>query len=97
MCNIGERLHQITLAVFLFFIYFFFPFPGRQIRAKRMVEAANPAEYEYMEGSIPIEWEGTFGLQNLCRILYLSLILNKKRSINKREWQIHGFIFWDLG
>ncbi|XP_054895323.1 NADH dehydrogenase [ubiquinone] 1 alpha subcomplex assembly factor 2 isoform X1 [Poeciliopsis prolifica] len=30
---------------------------GRQIRARRMVEAANSAEYEYMEGSIPIEWE----------------------------------------
>ncbi|XP_047238389.1 NADH dehydrogenase [ubiquinone] 1 alpha subcomplex assembly factor 2 isoform X3 [Girardinichthys multiradiatus] len=30
---------------------------GRHIRAKRMVEAANPAEHEYMEGSIPMEWE----------------------------------------
>lgn len=30
---------------------------GRHIRAKRMVEAANPAEHEYIEGSIPMEWE----------------------------------------
>ncbi|XP_020788028.1 NADH dehydrogenase [ubiquinone] 1 alpha subcomplex assembly factor 2 [Boleophthalmus pectinirostris] len=30
---------------------------GRAVRAKRMVEAANPSEFEYMEGSIPIEWD----------------------------------------
>ncbi|XP_029017600.1 NADH dehydrogenase [ubiquinone] 1 alpha subcomplex assembly factor 2 isoform X2 [Betta splendens] len=30
---------------------------GRLVRAKRMVVAANPTEYEYMEGSIPIEWD----------------------------------------
>ncbi|KAM9823468.1 NADH dehydrogenase [ubiquinone] 1 alpha subcomplex assembly factor 2 [Syngnathus typhle] len=30
---------------------------GRLVRAKRMVEASNPAEYEYTEGSIPIEWD----------------------------------------
>ncbi|XP_015251488.1 PREDICTED: mimitin, mitochondrial [Cyprinodon variegatus] len=30
---------------------------GRHVRAKRIVEAANPAEHEYMEGSIPMEWE----------------------------------------
>ncbi|CAL8344920.1 unnamed protein product [Lota lota] len=30
---------------------------GRSVRAKRMVEAANPTEYEYMEGSIPSEWD----------------------------------------
>ncbi|KAJ0067621.1 hypothetical protein NL108_008943, partial [Boleophthalmus pectinirostris] len=29
----------------------------RAVRAKRMVEAANPSEFEYMEGSIPIEWD----------------------------------------
>ncbi|KAM9823467.1 NADH dehydrogenase [ubiquinone] 1 alpha subcomplex assembly factor 2 isoform 1-T1 [Syngnathus typhle] len=29
----------------------------RLVRAKRMVEASNPAEYEYTEGSIPIEWD----------------------------------------
>lgn len=28
------------------------------VRAKRVVEAANPTEYEYMEGSLPIEWDG---------------------------------------
>ncbi|KAG7264432.1 hypothetical protein CRUP_011912 [Coryphaenoides rupestris] len=30
---------------------------GRNVRAKRMVEAANPKEYQYMEGSIPTEWD----------------------------------------
>ncbi|XP_042343890.1 NADH dehydrogenase [ubiquinone] 1 alpha subcomplex assembly factor 2 [Plectropomus leopardus] len=30
---------------------------GRLIRAKRMVVAANPSEYEYIEGSIPMEWD----------------------------------------
>ncbi|XP_056889575.1 NADH dehydrogenase [ubiquinone] 1 alpha subcomplex assembly factor 2 [Takifugu flavidus] len=30
---------------------------GRLVRAKRMVEAANPSEYEYLEGSIPSEWD----------------------------------------
>ncbi|KAM9743638.1 NADH dehydrogenase [ubiquinone] 1 alpha subcomplex assembly factor 2 isoform 2-T2 [Menidia menidia] len=30
---------------------------GRLVRAKRMVEPANPAEHEYMEGSIPMEWD----------------------------------------
>ncbi|XP_026177939.1 NADH dehydrogenase [ubiquinone] 1 alpha subcomplex assembly factor 2 isoform X1 [Mastacembelus armatus] len=30
---------------------------GRQVRARRMVVAANPTEYEYTEGSIPMEWD----------------------------------------
>ncbi|XP_029915902.1 NADH dehydrogenase [ubiquinone] 1 alpha subcomplex assembly factor 2 [Myripristis murdjan] len=30
---------------------------GRVVRAKRMVVAANPTEYQYMEGSIPLEWD----------------------------------------
>ncbi|XP_077418432.1 NADH dehydrogenase [ubiquinone] 1 alpha subcomplex assembly factor 2 [Vanacampus margaritifer] len=30
---------------------------GRLVRAKRMVEAPNPTECEYIEGSIPIEWD----------------------------------------
>ncbi|XP_051277454.1 NADH dehydrogenase [ubiquinone] 1 alpha subcomplex assembly factor 2 [Dicentrarchus labrax] len=30
---------------------------GRLVRAKRMVVAANPTEYEYIEGSIPMEWD----------------------------------------
>ncbi|XP_077378172.1 NADH dehydrogenase [ubiquinone] 1 alpha subcomplex assembly factor 2 [Festucalex cinctus] len=30
---------------------------GRLVRAKRMVEAPNPTEYEYVEGRIPIEWD----------------------------------------
>ena len=62
MCIIGEH-HYLTLAVFLFF------FPGRLARAKRIVVVANPTEHEYMEGSIPMEWDGEFGLQHPCRIL----------------------------
>uniref|UniRef100_A0A3P8VUB8 NADH:ubiquinone oxidoreductase complex assembly factor 2 n=1 Tax=Cynoglossus semilaevis TaxID=244447 RepID=A0A3P8VUB8_CYNSE len=27
------------------------------VLAKRMMETANPSKYEYMEGSIPIEWD----------------------------------------
>ncbi|KAM8887316.1 NADH dehydrogenase [ubiquinone] 1 alpha subcomplex assembly factor 2 isoform 1-T1 [Spinachia spinachia] len=30
---------------------------GRLIRARRMVEAANPTEYKYIEGDIPMEWD----------------------------------------
>uniref|UniRef100_A0A3Q0QV50 NADH:ubiquinone oxidoreductase complex assembly factor 2 n=1 Tax=Amphilophus citrinellus TaxID=61819 RepID=A0A3Q0QV50_AMPCI len=41
--------------------YYFIPeqktWTGRIVRAKRIVEAANPKEYEYMEGSIPMEWD----------------------------------------
>ncbi|KAG7481166.1 hypothetical protein MATL_G00063910 [Megalops atlanticus] len=41
--------------------YYFIPeqktWTGRTIRAKRLVEAANPTEFEYLEGSIPSEWD----------------------------------------
>ncbi|XP_028313017.1 NADH dehydrogenase [ubiquinone] 1 alpha subcomplex assembly factor 2 [Gouania willdenowi] len=41
--------------------YYFIPqqktWTGRLLRAKRTVEAATTSECEYMEGSIPIEWE----------------------------------------
>ncbi|XP_037633322.1 NADH dehydrogenase [ubiquinone] 1 alpha subcomplex assembly factor 2 isoform X2 [Sebastes umbrosus] len=41
--------------------YFIIPqqktWTGRSVRARRMVEAANPTEYEYTEGSIPMEWD----------------------------------------
>ncbi|XP_030643997.1 NADH dehydrogenase [ubiquinone] 1 alpha subcomplex assembly factor 2 [Chanos chanos] len=30
---------------------------GRIIRAKRTMEPSNPAEYQYLEGSIPSEWD----------------------------------------
>ncbi|XP_033974316.1 NADH dehydrogenase [ubiquinone] 1 alpha subcomplex assembly factor 2 [Trematomus bernacchii] len=30
---------------------------GRSVRARRMVVAANATEYEYVEGSIPMEWD----------------------------------------
>lgn len=48
-------------AVFFFFSLLLFFFPGRIVRAKRIVEAANAKEYEYMEGSIPMEWDGKSG------------------------------------
>lgn len=32
--------------------------PGRSVRPRRTVEAANPKEFEYLEGSIPSEWDG---------------------------------------
>lgn len=28
------------------------------MRPRRLVEAANPKEFEYLEGSIPSEWDG---------------------------------------
>ncbi|XP_006626971.1 NADH dehydrogenase [ubiquinone] 1 alpha subcomplex assembly factor 2 isoform X1 [Lepisosteus oculatus] len=41
--------------------YYFIPeqktWTGQTIRAKRIVEATNPKEYEYQEGSIPSEWD----------------------------------------
>lgn len=41
--------------------YYFIPeqktWTGRLVRAKRIVVAANPREYEYIEGSIPTEWD----------------------------------------
>ncbi|XP_066499482.1 NADH dehydrogenase [ubiquinone] 1 alpha subcomplex assembly factor 2 [Hoplias malabaricus] len=30
---------------------------GRVVRARRMVEALNPTEFEYLEGNIPSEWD----------------------------------------
>ncbi|KAM6964790.1 NADH dehydrogenase [ubiquinone] 1 alpha subcomplex assembly factor 2 [Aplochiton taeniatus] len=30
---------------------------GRIVRAKRMVVASNPTEFEYLEGNIPSEWD----------------------------------------
>ncbi|XP_061756699.1 NADH dehydrogenase [ubiquinone] 1 alpha subcomplex assembly factor 2 [Nerophis ophidion] len=41
--------------------YYFVPeqktWTGRHVHAKRMVQAFNPAEFEYMEGNIPTEWD----------------------------------------
>lgn len=62
-----------------------------------MVVAANPTEYEYIEGSIPMEWDGKSGLQHHCYILLLSLtwindIVNKRvtqqstRSAAQIKW-----------
>ncbi|XP_034397886.1 NADH dehydrogenase [ubiquinone] 1 alpha subcomplex assembly factor 2 isoform X5 [Cyclopterus lumpus] len=34
-----------------------FALHGRLLRARRMVEPANPTEYEYAEGNIPMEWD----------------------------------------
>lgn len=55
-----------------FFVHFFFFFsvsvsPGRLVRAKRMVVAANPTEVDYTDSSIPIEWDGKSGSH--CSIL----------------------------
>ncbi|KAB5567265.1 hypothetical protein PHYPO_G00230810 [Pangasianodon hypophthalmus] len=41
--------------------YYYIPeqktWTGRVVRARRFVEASNPTEFEYLEGSIPSEWE----------------------------------------
>lgn len=41
--------------------YFFIPeqktWTGRSVRSRRTVEAVNPKEFEYLEGSIPSEWD----------------------------------------
>ncbi|XP_062854543.1 NADH dehydrogenase [ubiquinone] 1 alpha subcomplex assembly factor 2 [Trichomycterus rosablanca] len=41
--------------------YFYIPeqktWTGRVVRARRFVEASNPSEFEYLEGSIPSEWD----------------------------------------
>ncbi|GAA6106416.1 NADH dehydrogenase [ubiquinone] 1 alpha subcomplex assembly factor 2 isoform X1 [Tachysurus ichikawai] len=41
--------------------YFYIPeqktWTGRHVRARRFVEAFNPTESEYLEGSIPSEWD----------------------------------------
>lgn len=41
--------------------YYYIPdqktWTGRVIRPRRLVEAANPAEFAYSEGSIPSEWD----------------------------------------
>ncbi|XP_073675162.1 NADH dehydrogenase [ubiquinone] 1 alpha subcomplex assembly factor 2 [Garra rufa] len=41
--------------------YYYIPeqksWTGRVLRPKRLVEAVNPNEFEYMEGSIPSEWD----------------------------------------
>lgn len=58
VCIIVEHLPLVV------FLILFVGVPGRVVRAKRMVVAANPTEYEYMEGSIPMEWDGRSGLQH---------------------------------
>ncbi|XP_053481469.1 NADH dehydrogenase [ubiquinone] 1 alpha subcomplex assembly factor 2 isoform X1 [Ictalurus furcatus] len=41
--------------------YYYIPeqktWTGRAVRARRFVEASNPSEFEYLEGSIPSEWD----------------------------------------
>lgn len=51
-----------------------------------MVVAANPTEYEYIEGSIPIEWDGKSGLQHHCYVLSLPLSWIND-NVNKRATQ----------
>jgi len=47
---------------------------GQVIRSRRLVEAANPKEFEYMEGSIPSEWDGN-------RESVMNLTVNKTNII----------------
>ena len=68
LSNLPSHSHYLSLSVF-FFLFFFF-LPGRVVHAKRMVETANPTEYEYIEGSIPIEWDGKSGPQHHCYFSY---------------------------
>lgn len=68
---------SISLVLPLAVLFLFVCFPGKLIRAKRMVVAANPTEYEYTEGSIPMEWDGKSGLLHHCYICYLSLSVDK--------------------
>ncbi|MCJ8734779.1 hypothetical protein PDJAM_G00239320 [Pangasius djambal] len=41
--------------------YYYIPeqktWTGRVVRARRFVEASNPTEFEYLEGSVPSEWD----------------------------------------
>lgn len=41
--------------------YYYIPeqktWTGRVVRMRRFVEASNPAEFEYLEGNIPSEWD----------------------------------------
>ncbi|KAG9270938.1 NADH dehydrogenase [ubiquinone] 1 alpha subcomplex assembly factor 2 [Astyanax mexicanus] len=41
--------------------YYYIPehksWTGQVVRARRLVEACNPAEFEYLEGNIPSEWD----------------------------------------
>lgn len=83
VCIIVEHLH-LTHAPSRCLLFLFVCFPGRLVRAKRMVVAANPTEYEYIEGSIPIEWDGKSGLQHRCYVLSLSWIND---NVNKRATQ----------
>ncbi|XP_046904614.1 NADH dehydrogenase [ubiquinone] 1 alpha subcomplex assembly factor 2 [Hypomesus transpacificus] len=67
---------------------------GRMVRAKRMVVASNPTEFEYLEGSIPSEWDAWIRgrrkqppsieelYKNQC---YRENIKDKAREVDKRE------------
>lgn len=63
VCIVVGRLYLtlVSSCCLFFFSLLLFFFPGRIVRAKRIVEAANAKEYEYMEGSIPMEWDGKSG------------------------------------
>uniref|UniRef100_A0A3B4YAC6 NADH:ubiquinone oxidoreductase complex assembly factor 2 n=1 Tax=Seriola lalandi dorsalis TaxID=1841481 RepID=A0A3B4YAC6_SERLL len=54
---------------------------GRLVRAKRMVVAANPTEYEYIEGSIPMEWD----VLNICFYVHLCNLQELLKNETYRE------------
>lgn len=60
---IVEHIHR-THAPSRCLLFLVVCFLGRLVRAKRIVVAANPTEHEYIEGSIPMEWDGKSGLQH---------------------------------
>ncbi|XP_071392304.1 NADH dehydrogenase [ubiquinone] 1 alpha subcomplex assembly factor 2 [Centroberyx affinis] len=67
---------------------------GRMVRAKRLVVAANPTEYEYMEGNIPLEWDAWIrgrrkeppSIEELMKNkLYREQIKLKAREVEERD------------
>lgn len=60
--------------------------------------AANPTEYEYIEGSIPMEWDGKSGLQHHGYILLLSLTWisdNSNKRVTQQSTQSASQIKWN--
>ncbi|XP_029572359.1 NADH dehydrogenase [ubiquinone] 1 alpha subcomplex assembly factor 2 [Salmo trutta] len=67
---------------------------GRIVRAKRMVVAVNPTEFEYLEGNIPSEWDAWIrgrrkqppSIEELVKNQnYRDHIKGKAREVDERE------------
>uniref|UniRef100_A0AAZ3SN43 NADH:ubiquinone oxidoreductase complex assembly factor 2 n=1 Tax=Oncorhynchus tshawytscha TaxID=74940 RepID=A0AAZ3SN43_ONCTS len=67
---------------------------GRIVRAKRMVVAVNPTEFEYLEGNIPSEWDAWIrgrrkqppSIEELVKNQhYREHIKGKAREVDERE------------